>query len=74
MPYELLTVKEAAELTRWSPATIYSKKCRGELPYTRVGRRSLRFRRSELLKLMRDYPAYTLPSSVGVAREGWQNE
>ena len=53
---DLLTIDEVCELTRWSRATIYSKVCRRQIPYLRLGR-SLRFRRRDLLKLFEEIPA-----------------
>lgn len=56
MPHDLLTVPEACKLTRWVPSTLYSKVSRRQIPFVKLGR-SIRFRRSELLKLMQDVPA-----------------
>lgn len=55
---EFLTIPEASALLRWSPATIYSKISRRQLPSYRIGR-SVRLKRSDLLKLFREVPALT---------------
>jgi len=44
---KLLTVKEAAEFLNLKPPTIYSKVNRGELPYSKIGKR-LYFSQAEL--------------------------
>lgn len=54
-PY-LLTVHEAASYLRWSPATLYTLASRRKLPFVKVGR-SLRFRRSDIEKLVIVHPA-----------------
>lgn len=51
LPEPWLTVKEAAEVLRVAPKTLYrwlETKCHGEVPHHRIGSRTLRFRRSEL--------------------------
>ena len=52
---EFLTVAKVAEITGWSEATIYSKVCRREIPHLKLGR-SVRIRRSALMKLFREVP------------------
>lgn len=47
----LLTVDQVARLTGWRPATIRMKIWRRELPYIKLGR-SVRFRESEIMKLI----------------------
>ncbi len=61
-PSDLLTIDEAAEFTRWTKATLYSKVSRRQIPSVRLGR-SIRFRRRDLLNLLRDVPTVT-PSIV----------
>lgn len=67
---DLLTVSEAAALLRWSPATIYTKASRRQLPTVKVGR-SLRFRRADLEKIVKAglRPALR-PLHEAVAEEG----
>ncbi len=55
MPYDLLTVPEACDLTRWTKATLYTKVSRKQIPHVKLGR-SIRFRRADLLKLFKDVP------------------
>jgi excisionase family DNA binding protein len=52
LPQELLTPQEFADAVRWKLATVYSKVSRRELPAVHIGR-SLRFRRSDVEKLIR---------------------
>ena len=47
----LLTVDEVAELTGWRQATIRQKVWRRKLPYVKLNR-SVRFRESEIMKLI----------------------
>lgn len=49
-------ISEASVLTGWERATLYSKSSRREIPSYRIGR-SLRFKRSDLLKLFKPRPA-----------------
>lgn len=51
-PQDLLTPREAADLLRWSLPTIYTYAARRKLPTIKLGR-SLRFRRSDLEKLIK---------------------
>ncbi|MBI4536498.1 MAG: helix-turn-helix domain-containing protein [candidate division NC10 bacterium] len=53
---DYITVDEAAELTGWTRATLYSKASRRQIPSYRIGR-SLRFRRQDMLNLFRPRPA-----------------
>ncbi len=48
----LMTPREAAEFLRWSVSTLYTYASRRRLPSVKVGR-SLRFRRSDLEKLVK---------------------
>ncbi len=50
--HELLTPQEAADFLRWSLPTIYTYASRRKLPYIKLGR-SLRFRRTDLEKLIK---------------------
>ncbi len=52
----LLTIKEASEFTRWKVSTLYTKVHRREIASVRIGG-SLRFRKSDLLKLIEERPA-----------------
>jgi excisionase family DNA binding protein len=52
MQSDLLTPAEAASLLRWTVSTIYSAASRRKLPSIKVGR-SLRFRRSDLEKIIK---------------------
>jgi len=46
----LLSVQNVAELTGWSPLTIYKKTAAGEIPgRVRIGKRTVRFKQSEVL-------------------------
>ncbi len=46
----LLSVRKLAELTGWSPFTIYKKVAAGEIPgQVRIGKRSIRFREAVIL-------------------------
>ena len=56
MPGEFLTVDESLEVTGWTKATTYTKISRRQIPYLKLGR-SIRLRRSDLLKLFREVPA-----------------
>lgn len=47
----LMTPREAAEFLRWSVSTLYTYASKRRLPSFKVGR-SLRFRRSDLEKLV----------------------
>jgi len=49
MESAILNVKEAAELTRLSVATVYAYVARRKLPYLKVGAKLL-FRRSDLTR------------------------
>lgn len=49
----LLTVQEAAEITRAAPSTIYRWAETGQLPSIKVGR-LLRFRREDLVRWIDD--------------------
>ena len=53
---DFLTVQEACALTKWTRATLYSKISRRQIPHLKLGR-SIRFRRSDLVKLFREVPA-----------------
>lgn len=50
---ELLSVPEAADFLKLSPATVYSKKNRGELPYHKPGKR-LYFFKKELIAYLKE--------------------
>jgi excisionase family DNA binding protein len=49
-------IDAAVQLTGWTRATLYSKASRRQIPSYRLGR-SLRFKRSDLLRLFRERPA-----------------
>ncbi len=53
---DFMSVDAAADLTGWSTATLYSKSSRRQIPSYRIGR-SLRFRRTDLLRLFEARPA-----------------
>jgi excisionase family DNA binding protein len=53
---QLFTPKEAADFLRWSPATLYNYSSLGKIVSIKVGR-SLRFRRKDLVRLLRVRPA-----------------
>ncbi len=57
MGEKLLTIDEAAEFTRWSVQTLRIKTHRREIPFVRLGPRSIRFRQSDLLRLAQYIPA-----------------
>ena len=48
----LFTVQEAADFLRWSVPTLYSYASRRKIPFIKLGQKSLRFRRSDLEKLI----------------------
>lgn len=48
---DTMTLQECCNLTRYSKATIYSKTCRGQMPFMKVGG-SLRFSRKKILEWM----------------------
>jgi len=48
----LLTVQEAADFLRWAVPTLYSYASRRKIPFIKLGYKSLRFRRSDLEKLI----------------------
>ncbi len=49
MREHLLSVHQVAELTGWSPFTIYKKSAAGEIPgRVKLGKSSLRFKASEI--------------------------
>jgi excisionase family DNA binding protein len=56
MQADFCDIDEAVRLTGWTRATLYSKASRRQIPSYRIGR-SLRFRRSDLLRLFRARPA-----------------
>jgi len=49
----LFTVQEAADFLRWSVPTLYSYASRRKIPFIKLGQKSLRFRLSDLEKLIR---------------------
>ncbi len=63
----LLRPAEFAAAVGWTLATVYAKACRRQIPFVKIGR-SLRFKRSDLDKLVRqgEHPALnplpTVPS------------
>lgn len=59
----LWNVQEAAKFLGWSVPTLYTKVNRREIAFVKVGGRSLRFRRSDLEKLLTVHPA--LDAEVG---------
>jgi excisionase family DNA binding protein len=64
----LLTAEEAAHHLGYSIGTLYNKVSRKEIPYVRLGNRTLRFRREALDAWMTDHPAEdTASSSEGAA-------
>ncbi len=48
----LLRPAEFAAAVGWTLATVYAKACRRQIPFVKIGR-SLRFKRSDLDKLVR---------------------
>jgi len=45
----LISVREVSDLTGWHPVTIYKKGMTGEIPgRIKLGRRSIRFKESEI--------------------------
>jgi excisionase family DNA binding protein len=48
---EMLTAEEVAGVMKWKLATVYQKKYRREIEFVKIGR-SLRFKKSSLLKLI----------------------
>jgi len=56
MQHDYCNIDEATIITGWTKATIYSKISRREIPSYRIGR-SVRLKRSELLKLFVARPA-----------------
>ncbi len=65
----LLTPQEAAALLRWSLPTIYTYASRRKLPTIKLGR-SLRFRRSDLERLVKRGERPALRPLHDVAEEG----
>ena len=50
----LISVREVSDLTGWHPVTIYKKGMAGEIPgRIKIGRRSIRFRESEIEEWLR---------------------
>ena len=56
MANDYINVDEAHDLTGWTRSTLYSKISRRQIPSYRIGR-SVRLKRSELLKLFVPRPA-----------------
>lgn len=56
MQYDYCDIDEAECITGWTKATLYAKASRRQIPSYRIGR-SLRFKRSELLRLYKARPA-----------------
>jgi len=52
--HRLLDVKEAADLLRMKPATLYQWAYERRIPAVKIFGRSLRFKRSTILKLIAD--------------------
>jgi len=52
MQHDILTPQEFADALRWKLCTVYSKASRRQIPSVRVGR-SLRFRRSDLERIIK---------------------
>ncbi len=54
---KLLTIEDLSEITGWSPGTISGKVSRRQIPFTRLGARTVRFRPADLAKLLTPVPA-----------------
>lgn len=67
----LLSVQHVAELTGWSPFTIYKKAAAGEIPgRVTIGKRSLRFKQSEVLAwLLEGAAGQPSPNSITSSSE-----
>lgn len=50
----LIDARKLASLIGWSEATVYRKAKSGEIPCVRIGRRSTRFRYSDVERVLRD--------------------
>jgi len=50
---ELLTMREVSEFLRMSPSTIRMMEKSGELPSYRIGKKSIVFKRNEVLNLLK---------------------
>lgn len=62
-------VAGAMQITGWTRTTIYSKVSRREIPSYRIGR-SLRFKKSDLLKLFQLRPALRPLNALEDPRDG----
>lgn len=49
---ELLTAEEVAHILKLKVQTVYAKACKGEIPSIKVGGKNLRFKKSDIEKLI----------------------
>lgn len=65
MPERSMDVHEIARLTGWSPLTVYKKAAKGEIPGRfKLGKRSLRFKESEVIAWWQQQAASCLTRTV----------
>ena len=50
----LLTYADVQRLTGWAMGTLYAMVARRQLPHVRLGPRSVRFRESDIKKILKD--------------------
>ncbi len=62
----LLSVQNLADLTGWSPFTIYKKAAAGEIPgRVKLGKKSLRFKQSDVVRwLLEETVAHSSLNSI----------